>query len=239
SCLLPGEQLACAVRWRDGYALRTTLDRLLLTDPGSGQTVELQAATGPVQSPNTFQWLRTDGRRLLWGTWNDSTVHDWIDGRRHDYPMPGGVGDGRIAADGAAAAFGAQDQVVFFDLTAGRTTARAQVPELLFQIELSQAGTVYAAGRDGWVGRVDPRGNVVGLTRLGVPLLRMALAPDERTLAIACGDGKVRILESTGELRLRLPLDDMPWPLSFSPDGSALLASTLEGLIHVWPIRLE
>jgi tetratricopeptide (TPR) repeat protein/WD40 repeat protein len=68
-----------------------------------------------------------------------------------------------------------------------------------------------------------------------------AFSPDSKVLAVEAGSGAVRLLDpGTGReyARLEDPNQDRAHALTFSPDGSQLLASTLDSpAVHAWDLR--
>jgi eukaryotic-like serine/threonine-protein kinase len=80
---------------------------------------------------------------------------------------------------------------------------------------------------------------------LGATIRGGALSPDGRTLALACEDGAIRIVDLATD-RVQRALKESEWPVSgvaFTPDGKALAASTSEqhgrvigGEVRLWDL---
>ncbi len=67
------------------------------------------------------------------------------------------------------------------------------------------------------------------------PVYSLDLSPDEKLLATACADGRVRIWTPAGKLVRELSCEDAePNEAAFSPDGKWLAAACDDGLVRVW-----
>jgi serine/threonine protein kinase/WD40 repeat protein len=77
--------------------------------------------------------------------------------------------------------------------------------------------------------------------RIGGVSGAFAFSPDSKVLAVAAGSGAVRLLDpDTGReyARLEDPNQHRAWALTFTPDGSQLVASTHDSsAVHAWDLR--
>lgn len=72
-----------------------------------------------------------------------------------------------------------------------------------------------------------------------VPLPRLAFSPDAAHLAVAIGNGHIRVYDSVGETEAFLSPSSERWvptDVVFSVDGTYLLAADDLGLVHFWDV---
>lgn len=184
-----------------------------------------------------------DGRRTLANTRDGVQALD-LEARTPLWSIPetpyGEVG----IAPGDRVAWHAMAGIIHtYDLATGKVIGRVVAPRSDRLVAVSRdARLLLTAGPEGavssWLQADRP------LARLAeeVPAERgprLALSPDGRTLAVAGlrGSSEVEVLDlATGVTLRRLPAGDLVDDLTWSPDGHALVASTIEAGIVAWEV---
>jgi WD40 repeat protein/serine/threonine protein kinase len=162
-------------------------------------------------APADALYFTADGRHLsaATGHWSDSpaegSVHVWD------------------VETGAAVSSGASPELV--------NRGRAFTPDGRHVISLA------VSGREVEVRDARTGDRVRVHSRLRFPATHLALHPDGSRFATAESDGRVRVWDvASGEecLALRLPAPDVPWRVSFGPDGRRLAVACFSGVVHVF-----
>lgn len=128
------------------------------------------------------------------------------------------------------------------ELASGRSTIRPRekpVPAPVLTPSLADAAPLVvpsgrigfvAAGRDGTLQRITPRGQIIALTRDPRPV--GAIASDGRGRLAIAYDGKAELVDEDGLSRIAgLLTPGMASGLAFSPDGACLAVLTGDGLV--------
>ena len=109
----------------------------------------------------------------------------------------------------------------------------------LFGIDITSDGsTVVTGSGDEFIRFSDATGGLIGVYELParVRSRSVAIVADGRTVAVACSDGVVRVVDiATRELVAELPGPGSEvWSLAVSPDGSRLAGGSWSRVIRVW-----
>jgi cytochrome c len=184
--------------------------------------------------------LSPDGATLGSASW-DHTVRLW--------PLSGGAArvlEGHTQNVNGIA-FGADGKTlvsVSYDLTLriwplGNVTAPAIVtlPAPLNSVVTSSDGEIVTAGADGKIYFLDRTGKLVGATSAGpIPVIAMAMSPDDELLAAADIRGSVAIVDRKARtLARRLVGPGLPvWSVAFMPDNGTLITGGADSVIRRW-----
>jgi RNA polymerase sigma factor (sigma-70 family) len=153
-------------------------------------------------------------------------------------------GEGRPMLAAAAPLDGKECTVRIHDLDADRELHRMEHPAPLRFLSLASDGrSVLTAAADGIVRRWDTAtGKETQSWKLpdvgkGGDYASVALAPDDRTLAVGLPGCTIRLCDA-GTLKevRRLPGYDYAYSLAFTPDGHTLVAGSYEDTLHLWDV---
>jgi cytochrome c len=172
-----------------------------------------------------------DGRIVLWGR----------EGREPQQVIPahrGPVAALALSADGAAILSAAWDETVrltrLSDLSHEEFTGHAGPVNGIAGL---RGGRIVSAGYDATLrfwepGKGTGQGAIETLT-LTAPLNALVVAPDSE-LAVAGGDGKLRIVKPTGDVAAEIEIGPTPIiALALSPDGRFIAAGGLRGQVAI------
>jgi WD40 repeat protein len=139
--------------------------------------------------------------------------------------------------DGARLAVGGDDSLTLFDAEL-RPTLRVPTGEAVVALAFAAgAGRLFAGLANGAVRVVDAVTGALedGLPGEGVAVRALAVSPDRRTLAASGDDGRVRLGEPGGPLRvLRAPRGASGSVIAFDDTGARLAAAGDDGRIALW-----
>ncbi len=171
-----------------------------------------------------------DGRLLYLDSSKSFSLRllDWAKGRTRSLPPQAHVRAFAVSPNGATVAAAVAAAVTLTDVRRGRVQRTLPQSGGVRGLAFSPDGTRLAALRTGdvilWDLRSDRRhGWEVRAGPFEHDRLRLAFTPDGTALAVATGDGTVRIFDTAGQERRRLNVEaSAPAGLAFSPDGRRL-----------------